>query len=321
MSLVVRAKRAVTRFLTDLGPESRVTRAVVRRTCQQRGVTCEFSENWISLKQAGTEIRLRTDQVLFAPYVSYYFETFAASVDGTITPTTRVVDFSEPGVHHYRSLDAEFELPAFPEAIDFESEYFRFGRPDPGSVVFDLGANVGLVTYALSQAVGPAGRVVAFEPDPTSLEYLRRNTNRHELVNVEIVEAAIADTRGTLSFFAEGTITSGLASTRKDAVMTKSLGTVVDCAAITLTDAVERHGEPRWIKMDIEGAELVVLEHSRDLLRDLRPFLVIDTSHVVGTETTTARVEQLLRSIGYTTETANPGGSQLTWAAPEGLRR
>lgn len=315
MSVGLRARRAVTRWLTDIGPDARVTRVVVTRTCRQRGVDCVFEQDWIALTRADTEIRLRTDQSLFAPYVADHFDVFAASVGGSPTAAGRIVDFSKPAIHRYITLDADFELPAFPEAIDFGAEYFRYGRPAPGSVVFDLGANVGLVTYALSRAVETEGRVLSFEPDPTSLEYLARNVQRHDLANVEIVEAAIANVCGTLSFFAEGTITSGLASTRKEAVMTKSLGSVVDCEAITLSDAFERHGTPSWIKMDIEGAEIDVLEHSREILKAAKPFLVIDTSHIVGSDTTAERVERILQSIGYDTRTDTPGGSQLTWAA------
>jgi FkbM family methyltransferase len=321
VSAGVRVRRAVTGALTGLGPENGITRAVVRRTCSQRGVKCTFGTSYISLTRNGTEIRLPLVQAMFAPYVSNYFETFAASVVGTETKNGRVVDFSEPRLHHYVQLDADFELPAFPEAIDFDDEYFRHGAPEPGSLVFDLGANVGLVTHALSKAVGPTGRVVSFEPDPTSLDYLRRNNERHGLENVTVVPAAISDVNGVLEFFAEGTITSGLASTRKDAVMTKSQGSVIACDAITLGDAMERYGMPTWIKVDIEGAEISVLEQARELLSKTRPFLVIDTSHVVGSDTTAARVESMLQSAGYATETRFPGGSQLTWAQHGGFTR
>jgi FkbM family methyltransferase len=314
MTAGLRIRRAVTGALTSLGPDSGITRSVVRRTCAQRGVTCKFEPNFISLVRQGSEIRLPLNQAMFAPYVANYFETFAGSVEGTQTSRGRLVDFSKPRLHHYVQLDADFELPSFPEAIDFDDEYFRHGAPAQNSLVFDLGANVGLVSHALSRAVGPSGRVVAFEPDPTSLEYLRRNNSRHNLENVSVIPAAISDANGTLDFFAEGTITSGLASTRKDAVMTKSQGSVITCDAITLSDAMERYGTPSWIKMDIEGAEVSVLEQSHDLLRDTRPFLVIDTSHVVGSDTTAARVEAILQSAGYATETRFPGGSQLTWA-------
>ncbi len=133
--------------------------------------------------------------------------------------------------------------------------------------------------------------------------------------NVTVVEQAIAPVAGMLEFYAEGTITSGLAESRKNAVMTQSAGDVIHISATTLAAAFAEHGTPSWIKMDIEGSEIDVLEQSLDVLAHAKPFLVIDTTHVVGNDTTAARVEAVLQSIGYTTETRFPGGSQLTWAA------
>ena len=319
MSAGLRIRRGVTGALTSLGNDSRVTRSVVRRTCSQRGVQCTFTATHIDLARGDVTIRLPLSQTMFAPYVSSQFATFADSVTGVSVDAGRLLDFSVPALHHYIKLDADFELPSFPEAIDFDEEYFRHGPPDAGALVFDLSANVGLVTHALARAVGSSGRIVSFEPDPTSLDYLRRNNDRHSLANVDVVEAAVSDVNGTLEFFAEGTITSGLASTRKDAVMTKSLGSVIRCQAMTLTTAFEEYGTPTWVKMDIEGAEISVLEQSRDLLRATKPFLVIDTSHVVGKDTTAGRVEAILQSAGYATETQSPGGSQLTWAQHGGF--
>lgn len=183
-------------------------------------------------------------------------------------------------------------------------------------MVFDLGANIGLVTFALARVVGADGRVVSFEPDPVNFEYLRRNVERHGLAQVDLVQAAVAPVSGQLAFFAEGTITSGLAAARHDSLMPEAIGSVTTCSAVTLADAMAAHGSPAWIKMDIEGAEIDVLQGSLDLLREARPVLVIDTSHIVGGVTTSARVEALLQTIGYTTETGSPGGFPLTWAHP-----
>ncbi|MBM3664469.1 MAG: FkbM family methyltransferase, partial [Actinobacteria bacterium] len=162
--------------------------------------------------------------------------------------------------------------------------------------------------------VGSTGRVISFEPDPQSLDYLRRNVARHSLAQVMIEPLAIAPTAGKLKFYAEGTITSGLASARRDSLMTESMGSVITIDAVTLADAVERHGMPAWIKMDIEGAEIDVIDGSRDLLASAYPHMVVDTSHWVGGQTTAGRVEALLRDIGYSVTTEEPGGSQLTWA-------
>lgn len=314
MSLGLRARRGVINGLRRLGPDSRTTHTAVRAVCKRRGVACTFHDGFVSLVKDDRQILLPREHTLFAPYVADNFDVFAASVVPQARQGMSVADFSGPGLHHYTSLDADFEMPAFPEAIAFDDEYFKFGAPSPGDLVFDLGANIGLVAYALASQVGTEGRVVSFEPDPQSLDYLRRNVTRHSLDQVTIEPLAIAPQAGRLEFYAEGTITSGLASARKESIMTQSMGSVITIDAITLADAVARHGMPAWIKMDIEGAELDVIEASRDLLRDAYPHMVIDTSHWVGGATTASRVEALLREIGYSVTTEEPGGSQLTWA-------
>jgi FkbM family methyltransferase len=310
----LRVRRGVINGLRKLGPDSRTTHAVVRSVCKRRGVACTFDRERVSLVRGDREILLPGRHTLFAPYVADNFDVFAASVTPRMVDGRRVADFSGPGVHHYTSLDADFEMPAFPEAIAFDDEYFKYGAPAAGDLVFDLGANVGLVAYALAQQVGPGGRVVSFEPDPDSLDYLTRNVTRHRLEQVTVEPLAIAPEAGRLEFYAEGTITSGLASARRDSLMTQSMGSVITIDAITLADAVERHGMPAWIKMDIEGAEIDVIAGVRDLLSSYYPHMVIDTSHWVGGETTAARVEALLTDIGYSVVTEEPGGSQLTWA-------
>ena len=60
-----------------------------------------------------------------------------------------------------------------------------------GDVAIDGGANIGLYSLLFSRLVGEAGRVVAFEPDPTNAERLRRNLALNELSRVEVQEVAL----------------------------------------------------------------------------------------------------------------------------------
>lgn len=59
------------------------------------------------------------------------------------------------------------------------SHYIR-----PGMTIVDVGANVGLYTVLLSRLVGPAGRIVAFEPDPELFAQLQHNCALNECTNV-----------------------------------------------------------------------------------------------------------------------------------------
>ena len=70
----------------------------------------------------------------------------------------------------------------------------------PGHVVFDVGAHVGFYTVLSSSLAGPAGRVVAFEPLPANLRYLRRHLALNGCANVTVVPICVGDREGTARF-------------------------------------------------------------------------------------------------------------------------
>ena len=75
-----------------------------------------------------------------------------------------------------------------------------------GMLTFDVGANAGYYTLLLARRVGPNGRVVAFEPNPINVAYLREHLRLNKFCNVEIVEAAVTDTDGTAFFSGTGSM-------------------------------------------------------------------------------------------------------------------
>ncbi len=66
-----------------------------------------------------------------------------------------------------------------------------------GSVVFDLGSHAGFYTLLASSLVGPKGKVVAFEPMPQNLSYLKEHLRLNQITNVTVIEAAVSDRNGT----------------------------------------------------------------------------------------------------------------------------
>jgi FkbM family methyltransferase len=66
----------------------------------------------------------------------------------------------------------------------------------PGSVAFDLGANLGYYTVMMARLVGDSGRVCAVEPFPASFRLLGENVRRNRLENVQIENVAIGPEDG-----------------------------------------------------------------------------------------------------------------------------
>lgn len=148
-----------------------------------------------------------------------------------------------------------------------------------GSVVWDIGANVGLYTC---YAAGVRGcRVFAFEPSVLNLELLARNIHANALgEQVTIVPLPLA---GQLSFSTLNMSSmewGGAKSTFKESYGHdgKQMAPVfkVPTIGLSMVDAVELLKVPRpdYIKMDVDGIEHLILGAGGDVLRGAKGILV-----------------------------------------------
>jgi FkbM family methyltransferase len=156
----------------------------------------------------------------------------------------------------------------------------------PGSVFYDVGANVGFYSLLASSLVGK-GRVFAFEPVPRNLDYLRRHLVLNRVENVEVLELAVSDRKSTATFQIEQTGFRGHLSAQGG----------ISVSTVTL-DYLVKEGRilpPDYIKMDIEGAELLALRGTRETFERYRPVLFLATH---GREVH-RECCQLLESWGY----------------------
>lgn len=145
-----------------------------------------------------------------------------------------------------------------------------------GSVVFDIGANVGFYTLLASVLVGPTGRVFAFEPLERNLSYLRQHLRLNDVKNVTVIEAAVLDRSGAASIEEgpRGSIGSmaHISPHGKGQVRTVALDELVATGQLPLPD---------YVKMDIEGAERLALAGARSTLERCHPTIFLATH---GTE-------------------------------------
>jgi len=136
----------------------------------------------------------------------------------------------------------------------------------PGNVFFDIGAHVGFYSLLASRRVGSGGRVVAFEPSPRNVGYLKRHVALNEADNVEIVEAAVSSSNGLVRFDASGD--SSMGQVRDDA------GTPVPSVSLDAW-ADEHDVHPSVMKIDVEGHEPRVLQGATRILTESRPAIVL----------------------------------------------
>jgi FkbM family methyltransferase len=170
---------------------------------------------------------------------------------------------------------------------DYETEKAEiFARHvKPGAIVYDVGANVGFYALIASRVLGPAGRVIAFEPSPRNLGFLRQNLSLNGITNVEVLDFAVSDSEGETRFF--------VGNDPRVSKMTAAGDITV--RTTTLDRLMGELPLPDLIEMDIEGAEYGALRGAEQLLRKSSPVIFLSTH---GPDVHRACC-QLLRTFGY----------------------
>ena len=165
-----------------------------------------------------------------------------------------------------------------------ETEHYVWVRErlKAGDDVLDIGSNLGIFATMMGAKVGATGRVFAFEPSARIAADLRRVLTLNELKQVTVTEAAVSDRNGEATFCdIEESDVRREGSHLSDAVMDRNFAglkqNAVTVKTIVMDDfAVEHKIRPALIKIDVEGAEFLVLEGLEKTIQAHRPKLVIE---------------------------------------------
>jgi FkbM family methyltransferase len=154
-----------------------------------------------------------------------------------------------------------------------------------GDRVVDVGANIGALTLPLGQMVGPAGSVIAFEPQPENNALLRLNVGDN--MTFSVYECALGETPGTTRIPRLG----DLGHQNYGRVTTDSGDHVVEVRTL---DSFNLESV-RLIKIDVEGAESAVLRGAADTIRRCRPVLYVENDRKEKSD----ELVRLIQSYGY----------------------
>lgn len=165
-----------------------------------------------------------------------------------------------------------------------------------GSVVVDVGANLGFMTGVLSHLAGPEGEVHSFEPSPTTYRKLTALVNKNNLLNVTTHNLGCSDQEGHLEL--NLTESSGNSSLRPAEEVGGSIKEV-QLVQIAVLDTYlgARLSRLDLIKIDTEGFEDRVLSGARQLLRRFRPVVYIELA--AEFRDSSERAVRILKEEGY----------------------
>jgi FkbM family methyltransferase len=166
-----------------------------------------------------------------------------------------------------------------------------------GDTVYDVGANIGYVSLSLARKVGPQGSVIAFEPVPRNADLLLRSIEANKLKNVRLINFAASDRRGEAVIRMIGNPSTASMFWHQN----NPSATEIPVRTVAIDDLVEAGdvGYPKFAKIDVEGAEGLVLRGMRRTIAASRPILFVECSDA-GRE----MAWEMLRELGYRCQSA-----------------
>jgi FkbM family methyltransferase len=174
------------------------------------------------------------------------------------------------------------------------------GTVTPGMRVIDVGANLGYYSVLFGTRVGPAGRVVACEPEPLNRQLLARNLDAHGLADrVAIAAIALADKAGPMRLHRDPGFAGvhSLSAANRNAPHADDS---IEVSAITLDQLVAQHrlDDLDFLKIDAQGAEGWILEGASRTLASARPLTLLIELWPAGLVNCGSSLERVLTLLG-----------------------
>jgi FkbM family methyltransferase len=220
------------------------------------------------------------------------------------------------------------QAPEYPEFAGLEEAFLR-ELDYEGQTIYDVGAFQGILTLFFAQQAGDRGRVIAFEPHPANYERVVENVKLNDFSNVTIRNIGLGRARGELELMAPAEGLAGRASASEDIKRAfESQGLDINVFTVPVNSLDEEIADsslpdPDFVKIDVEGLELDVLQGMKETIARYKPRLFLEI-HGAGAEakrSNAARVVGFLADRGYAmhhVETDQPVDSSTSERAMPG---
>lgn len=165
-----------------------------------------------------------------------------------------------------------------PNLVSFCVDYLRTGQ-----TVLDVGAHIGFFSLLFTELVGEHGKILSFEPTPSTADILKMNTT--DCPQVAIVPKLAWHKTGPVKFHDLGSEFSAYNTAVSDRLEPEQKKRAEDnrimVDAVTLDDFVlERRLHPDLVKLDVENAEMHVLKGMTGILDRARPVITIEVGDI-----------------------------------------
>jgi FkbM family methyltransferase len=156
---------------------------------------------------------------------------------------------------------------------EFELALFR-KECKPGMVLMDVGGNIGYYSLAACAQTHDDAKIFAFEPEPQVGAALRDNLALNGFRSVTMIDRALADKRGVLRLNVDQANTGKHSLVQSDGPNVRQ----IEIQTLTMDEFVSEQGIAKvdLIKIDVEGAEGLVLVGARETIRRFAPVIFME---------------------------------------------
>ena len=137
------------------------------------------------------------------------------------------------------------------------------------NTLWDIGANIGFYSILAAKEMSSKSKVIAFEPEKDTFNLLKKNIELNQVKNITAYEFALGDTKGKQLIYSSDTPNFGAHSfVQRTDFLLKKQGTEIKIKTADSLIEESKVDIPDVIKIDVEGAEILVLRGMKKLLKN-----------------------------------------------------
>ena len=177
----------------------------------------------------------------------------------------------------------------------FMRQDYHFVSDKLNPFIIDCGSNIGM-SVIYFKVLYPYAEILAFEPGDVAFRYLTENVRDNRLTNVALYNKALLDREGEVPFYYDAERPTSLTMSTVKRRMPRARKTV---QAGLLSTYVER--EVDFLKMDVEGAEYLVIEElmKKGRLKYIRQMVIEYHHHIIRDEDVFSQMIRILEDAGF----------------------
>jgi FkbM family methyltransferase len=213
---------------------------------------------------------------------SRIFRAVIGGYDHQVLKTPFTVRFSEKDIEFISisgsslaidSVDVSVSMPNAKGDYEPHMKAFYLERLKPGMTFIDVGVNIGLYSILGAQLVGSTGKVISFEPNSENCRLILYSVNRNKFKNISLFPLALSNKTGH-TFFSTFIGSNGGLLPNNESVLADP--NCIFIPTIKLDDLIDERVD--FIKIDVEGAEGLVVSGAKRNIEKYRPLVTSEFS-------------------------------------------